>query len=213
VVTLPKNGDEKDVVVLTRTPLQRRVYLFSQALPGIILVLDGIGRMSGDLSIHVASPLLNILAGVGIFIAVAVEERRARLHMPSSVSWTDIVGGVLVVIIGINKLHPGKTFQPGTLYMITGFLISVKGLFASWLPHRRIVFTEEGFDARISRRTRLALNWSNLRRLRIGEEQISFETAGGESKVLSLRRCGNRSDVIGRFEAYARIRMLQLEKE
>lgn len=213
MVTLNKKGDERDVVILTRTPFQRRVYFFSQALPGLILLLDGIGRMSGDISIHVTSPLLNILAGVGIFIAVAFEERRALLNMSSRVSWTDIVGGVLVIITGINKLHPGKTFQPGTLYMIAGLLISVKGLFASRLPQRTIAFTREGFDARTSRFNRLSLNWSSLTRMRIGEEHISFETAGGESKVLSLRKYGNRSDVIGRFETYARDRMLPLEKE
>ena len=213
MVNLSKNGGEKDVVILTRTPVQRRASLVNQALPGIILLLDGIGRMSGDLSIHVTSPLLNILAAAGIFIAVGVEERRAMRSVASRVSWTDIVGGLLVVIVGMNKLHPGKSFQPGTLYMIAGLMISVKGVFASRLPQRRIVFTDEGFDARLSRLDRLTLNWNTLSTIRIAETKISFETAGGESKVLNLRKCGNRSDVIGRFEAHARSRKLALEKE
>jgi hypothetical protein len=213
VVTKGSDGGAQEVVLLTSTPFRRRVDFFNQALPGFILFFEGIGNLSGDQSIRVASPILNIVVGVGIFIAVAVEERRARIGMRSRVSWIDIVGGLIVVITGLNKLHPGKTFQPGTLYMITGVLISVKGVFARKMPRWRVVFTGEGFYARTSLFNRLKLDWSNVTGIRAGESEISFLMNGGESKVLSLRRCGNRADLIGRFEAHARSRNLTVEKE
>ncbi len=150
-------------IILKPTRFRRRALAVNHALPGVLLVLDGIGTLAEGRGEHLPLAAAGIIAGAAVLATVG-RELAARVEAEHrTVGWIDVFAGIVLVVEGANHFHPDKGFQPAHLYALVGVATSLKGLFHARLARwRRITFDEAGITGRLSLFRSVRLRWSDV---------------------------------------------------
>ena len=184
------------IIILKPTPARKRALMVNDALPGVLLLINGLGAL-GEESSNTVLTYLNIAAGVAVIVALVYEWKRGNSESHRIVSWFDVIAGMVLIVEAINRHHPGRWFQPAIFYFLIGVLTIVRGLFHSRFPSfRRLVLDEKGFVLRTSPFRRLKLNWDEVDSVSLEGMILSVKIKNGKTHTISLRRVENREEIV-----------------
>jgi hypothetical protein len=182
----------------------RRTQLLNDFLPGFLLLLSGIDRLSTPNAEHSDLAWLNIVAGGAAMTAIIIEWRKQTTQVHTLINRIDLFVGIVLFVEGLNRYKSWKGFQPAYLYMFIGVVTILRGLFHAKLPKlRRIILDENGFIARTSLLRRKHLPWKDISSIRIADSFIEFTTQRNQSSRLGLRRIQNRDEIITALSNHA----------
>jgi uncharacterized membrane protein HdeD (DUF308 family) len=192
--------DHTTIISLKPTLARKRAIMINDALPGIILLINGISYW-GDDSPHGKFAVLNILVGVAVLIAFRLELKHESKH--KVVSWFDIIAGIVLMVEGINHYHGGKIFQPAPFYFLIGAFVVIRGVFHSRFPTiRKLMFNEEGFILRPNPFRRLRMKWKDLTSCTIDKNTIKIKAKDGKIYRVNLRRTENREEIFNALKTH-----------
>ena len=158
------------------------------------------------------SPLLNIVAGVGVLAAIRYEMRKNKNEKQKFIFVIDMFAGLVLFTEGVNILHPGKIIQPGVFYMAAAIIVVIKGMFQSKIGGlRHIRFDEKGFYARTSLFHKRSLEWKNISEMKFGTSLIQLYTNKASTIGLNLRRYENRDEIVDAFTGIAKLHSIKTE--
>jgi hypothetical protein len=185
----------------------RRAQMLGHFMPGVLLVLSGLEYLLSDESGHVWSPWLNIIAGSLVITTIIYEFRFAKKDSHVLINWVDIFAGIVLGVEGINHLHPGKWFQPGTLYIMLGCFTLGKGILHAKIPQiRKITFSDMGFSAKTTPLTKFSIEWNALSDVHYENPKIFLTTKTGKTHIINLRRVENQEEVVIALKRYVALK-------
>jgi hypothetical protein len=189
----------KTTIYLKPTPARKRALMINDALPGIILLINGIAYW-GDQSAHGKYALINIIVGIAVIIAFRFELKTGKHKV---VNWFDIIAGIVLIVEGINKHHPDKIFQPALFYFLLGIIIITRGIFHSRFPSiRKLIYDDSGFTLRPNPLRGYKLTWKEITSLEMIKTTIYINTQAGKSHKVNLRRVENRNEIFETMNKY-----------
>ncbi len=195
-------------IPLEPTKRMERIRVVNDAIPGIILLITGLGALAAQGLTRDPMPYIDVVVGA-LVLRFAVTELNG--HRPSRrVSWFDILGGIVIIIDAINQYKPWKHFQPAYLLLLVGILTITRAIFLEKMPkRRRAVISQEKLFVRTAPFRALTLRWSEIVRISPSETALEIVT-GRRSTRLSLRRFQNRLEVIHAILDAARERGIEV---
>jgi uncharacterized membrane protein YobD (UPF0266 family) len=175
--------------------------MLNHLLPGVILLLSGIGVLMGDESEHIRLPWLNILVGLAALVIIIYEFRFSHSEKHTIVNWVDIVAGFVLLLEGINHYHPNKIFQPALFYIIIAVATCGMGIFHARIARLwRLEIDETGFFIRLSPFKKVKMKWADISSMKFGDSSINIVTTGNRRARIPLRQIDNKEEVTGIFK-------------
>ncbi|HEX8172462.1 MAG TPA: hypothetical protein VF824_18145 [Thermoanaerobaculia bacterium] len=180
-------------IVSRRAERARRIQTAQHSVAAIILISTGWQHLSRGHGLELV-PLLEVLAGATLLIAVLVDRVR---HVHTRVGWVELAGAAMLFAEAVARL-----FEPHHL----SFYV------ASFIPPCMLLAFAI-FDERIRSRRRLEVNddgvlmqtrlfwpkrvpWSGMRSYRITPERVELAREDGTRDAISLRDVANRDEAV-----------------
>ncbi|MBK6765493.1 MAG: hypothetical protein IPG71_03960 [bacterium] len=182
------------------TDRARRAQMMNHATPGIMLIVLGVSAILSGHTEHLWIDIIGIIAGVALIVSLKREWKHGA-HGHGKVGWFDIIAGIVIVIEGYHKLHPGKWFQPGSLLMLVGVMTIVIGIFHHRITAlRRLTCTNDGFKLRSRLISSFSGKWRDIHNFSLDGTSLVIERRDKSVSRHSLRRIENRLDVLKTLE-------------
>ncbi len=182
---------------LNLTESARRGQMMYHSMPGIMLIVYGVSALLEGHSEHLWVDILGIVAGAALLISLR-RELKSKGHGHSRVAWFDVLAGIVVIIEGYHKLHPGRWFQPGTLLMLVGVMFILIGIFHNRLNAlRRLTCTDEGFKVRTRPIRSFSGLWKDIKSFALDGNSLVIQHKDNSTEKHSLRRIENRAEMLG----------------
>ncbi len=186
---------EKRTILLKPTLKQKRAMMINDAIPGFLLLVNGIMGL-GEETREGQYALLNIIAGIAMFLALVYEMRRKYSTGHKMVFWFGVITGLVLMIDAMNKWNERKIFQPALFYYLIGLFTVIRGLYHTRFPSaRRLVITDEGFLLRTSPFRKIQIKWDDLETITMEDKVLIVTCKSGEIRKISLRRVESREEV------------------
>ncbi|HET9129494.1 MAG TPA: hypothetical protein VFO86_01020, partial [Terriglobia bacterium] len=154
-------------------------------------------------------PYIDVAVGAFV-IRTALGELRGKSEH-GSVNWFDVASACVIFVDVAQMYKPYKAFQPAHLYFFAGVLLLARGFFGWRLPRmRKVVLDEKGVSLRMSLFHGVNRTWADLSHIDFTENSVNFVGENGGHRV-SLRRVGNRKEVLDAIAEGARLHGIPVE--
>lgn len=194
------------VTLLHPTRIQRLRLSLSHAVPGILLVLIGLTGLREE-GLHLL-PIAEVAAGASVLIAVVQEIRRHGKAGHGAVGWVEVCAGIMLIVEGWHAHHPGRGFQPATLYFLAGLATIAIGAGYARIPRlRRMVLDDEHLHIRTAPFRSMGMAWRDVVSIETGPRTIAVRTREGKRHAIDLGAVENREEVVRTFAAWGKERV------
>ncbi len=184
------------VLPLQLTDRARRAQMMNHATPGIMLIVLGVSAILSGHTEHLWIDIVGIIAGVAL-IASLKREWKHGAHGHSKVGWFDVIAGIVVILEGYHKLHPGKWFQPGSLLMLVGVAFIFVGIFHHKISAaRNLTCTDDGFTLRSRLFSSFSGQWKDTKSFALEGNSLVIQRKDNSIKKHGLRRIENKLEVL-----------------
>jgi len=181
---------------LKLTDRARRAQMMNHATPGIMLIILGVSALLSGHTEHLWVDILGIVAGLALLISLK-RELKSKGHGHSRVAWFDVIAGIVVIIEGYHKLHPGRWFQPGTLLMLVGLMFILIGIFHEKINgFRLLTCTDSGFTVRTRLIRSFSGQWREIKSFALDGNSLVIQRKDNSAEKHGLRRIENRAEVL-----------------
>lgn len=181
---------------LQLTESARRGQMMYHATPGVMLIVYGVSSLMSGHPEHLWVDVLGIVAGLALLSSLK-RELKGKCHGHSRVAWFDVLAGIVVIIEGYHKLHPGKWFQPGTLLMLVGLMFILIGIFHEKINgFRQLTCTDTGFTVRTRLIRFFSGQWKDIKSFALEGNSLVIQRKDNSTEKHSLRRIENRGEVL-----------------
>jgi hypothetical protein len=195
-------ADNQIIVRLKPTLARKRKMMIGDALPGFILLVNGITELM-DPSEHGKYALLNILVGIAVIIAFRIELKHESPTKQKTVKWFDVIAGLVLIVEALNHYHTGKIFQPAIFYCLTGIIIICRGIFHAQFPtFRKLTCNDSGFVLHPNPFRLYKVRWNNLVAVELVKETLHIKTSTGKIYKVNLHRYENRDEILETLQKY-----------
>jgi len=168
----------------------------SHLTPALMLIITGGQALLHGEHEHMWVDLLSVALGLTLMVAFTREFRRKSGHHHGRVGWFDVIAGLVIMMEGFEKIHPGKWFQPGTLLMTVGAVTVLIGFQHQRLPKlRRLKCTDQGFSIRTRPFAWLSMPWERVEGIELEDTRLIIRRAGTTPRRFNLSRIENRAEV------------------
>lgn len=171
--------------------------MFNHSIPGLVLIIAGVASLKEGWHEHSWIDLLGLIAGLLLVVSLVRELKAKDEHSHKKIAWFDVLAGIVIMLEGYHKLHPGEWFQPGSVLMFVGALLFFIGLFHSKLPTvRQLKCTAEGFTVRIRPIYSFSDKWANIKSFSLDKNTLLIRKTDDSVEKRSLRKIENRDEVL-----------------
>lgn len=171
--------------------------MMNHATPGVVLIVLGVSALLSGHTEHVWIDVIGIIAGVALVVSLKREWKRND-HHHSKVGWFDIIAGIVIILEGYHKLHPGKWFQPGTVLMLVGLMAILIGIFHDRISSaRNLTCTDKGFTLRPRLISSFSGQWKDIKSFSLEGNVLVIENKSKSTEKHNLRRIENKLEALG----------------